>query len=115
MSAGSDLIDFFKLNATFDPLTASTSETVQNSDRTRREITIVKWKRTKLLGRGGSGNVWLEHDHEEKKLRAVKEIPKGTTTTPSKMDYTRELLALSQMSKVWVENCARYYQALTFI
>ncbi len=110
MSTGSDLIDFFKLNATFDPITASTIETVQNSDRTRREVKIVKWKRTKFLGRGAFGSVWLEQDHKEKNLRAVKEIAKGTTTSP-KLDYTRELLALSRLSKVRVENDCKYPSA----
>ncbi len=76
MFTGSDLIDFFKLNATFYPITASTIETVQNSDRTRREITTVKWKKAKFLGRWAFGSVWLEHDYEEKNLRAVKEIAK---------------------------------------
>ena len=55
ISTQSDLIDFFKLNAVYDPDTHSTREVIQTSDRTQfeRRVTIVKeWSRsTKRLGR----------------------------------------------------------------
>lgn len=44
--------------------------------------------------------MWLEHNHEEGELRAVREIPKGTPTTLLRIDYGRELLALGRLSKV---------------
>lgn len=103
MSTQSDLIDFFKIIAVFNPETNSTREVTQISERAQFEpLTIVKeWKRsTKRLGRGAYGIVWLEHNHEGGEVRAVKEISKGTPSTPLTIDYKRELLALSQLSKV---------------
>lgn len=47
-----------------------------------------------------SGIVWLEHDHEDGESRAVTEIYKGTPSAPFSIDYRREFLALSQLSKV---------------
>lgn len=103
MSTQSDLIDYFKLNAVYNPDTKSTREVTQTSDRTQfeRQVTVVKkWRRsTKRLGCGAFGTVWLEHNHEGES-RAVKEIPKGTPTTPLSIDYRRELLALGRLSKV---------------
>lgn len=104
MSTQSDLIDYFKLNAVYNPDTNSTREVTQTSDRVqfKREVTIVKeWRRsTKRLAHGAYGIVWLEHNHEGGEFRAVKEIPKGTPSTPVNIDYNRELLALSRLSKV---------------
>lgn len=104
MSTQSDLIDYFELNAVYNSDTNSTREVTQTSDRGKfkRQVTIVKeWKRsTKRLGRGAYGIVWLEHNHEGEEFRAVKEIPKGTPSTPLDIDYKRELLALSRLSKV---------------
>ena len=107
MSAQSDLINFFQLNATFDPITRSTREVVRSSDRAqlRRQIVTVKeWKRqVEPIGHGGTGIVWLEHD-EDGKERAVKQIFKATTTTPLQTDYKRELQALGRLSKVSSKN-----------
>ncbi len=107
MSARSDLINFFQLNATFDPITRSTREVIQSSDRAqhKRQIVIVKeWKRqVEPIGNGGSGIVWLEHD-EDGKERVVKQIFKATTTTPLQTDYKRELQALGHLSKVSFNN-----------
>lgn len=104
MSTQSDLIDYFKLNAVYDPDTNSTREVIQTSDRIqlKRQVTIKKeWRRsTKRLGRGACGDVWSEHNYEEGESRAVKEILKGTPTTPLMIDYRRELLALGRLSKV---------------
>jgi hypothetical protein len=108
----SDLIDFFKLNATFDPVTSSTCEIIQTSDRTqrKRQITLVKnWKRTKRLGHGAFGTVWLEREgndpeaKQRQETRAVKELAKGRSTNASRIDYTRELLALGRLSKVSIQ------------
>ena len=103
MSAQSDLIDFFQLNATFDPTTRSTREVIRSSDRAqlkRRIVTVKQWKRqVEPIGNGGSGIIWLEHDEDEKK-RAVKQIFKAKPTTPLQTDYKRELQALGHLSKV---------------
>ena len=103
MSAQSDLIDFFQLNATFDPTTRTTREVIRSSDRAqlkRQIITVKEWKRQiEPIGIGGSGVVWLEHD-EDGKERVVKQIFKATTATPLQTDYKRELQALGRLSKV---------------
>ena len=103
MSTQSDLIDYFKLDAVYNPDTNSTREVTQTSDRAhfKRQVTIIKeWKRSTKLGSGAYGIVWLERNHEGEEFRAVKEIPKGTPSTPLTIDYKRELLALSRLSKV---------------
>ncbi len=103
MSAQSDLIDFFQLNATFDPTTRSTREVIRSSDRAqlkRQIVTVKEWKRqVEPIGNGGSGIVWLEHDKDGKE-RVIKQIFKATTTTPLQTDYKRELQALGRLSKV---------------
>lgn len=102
----SELINFFKLSATFDPTTNSTREVVQTSDRAqfRRQITVVKkWTRLAELGHG-AGGVWLEYEEANKESRAVKQIPKGTPSTPFRGNPKRELLALSRLSKVSIGN-----------
>lgn len=103
MSAQSGLIDFFRLNATFDSNTHSTREVIQISDRIqqKRRVVIVKeWKRqVEPIANGGSGIIWLEHD-EDGKERVVKQIFKATPTIPLQTDYNRELQALSRLSKV---------------
>lgn len=99
----SELIDFFELDAAFDPATSSTREVVQASDpaQSRRLFTIVKkWTRLAELGRGSFGTVWLEYDEESKESRAVKQISKSTPSNPFLGTPKRELLALSKHSKV---------------
>ena len=102
-SIGSDLIDYFKLNARFDVANNTTIETVQTSDRSRglRQVTVVKkWRRVKKIGQGACGAVWLEDDDgPTKDQRAVKEITKDIHSSTLKVNYTRELLALGRLSK----------------
>lgn len=104
MSVQSDLIYFFRLNATFNPSTRSTREVIQSSDRAQRKrqiVTVKEWKReVEPIGMGGSGIVWLEHDEDEKQSRVVKQILEQTPTTPLQTDYKRELHALGHLSKV---------------
>lgn len=104
MSAQSDLIDFFHLDATFDPTTRSTREVIQTSDRAqlkRQIVTVKEWKReAEPIGHGGSGIIWLEHDEDGSESRAVKQITKATPTRPFQTDYKRELQALGRLSKV---------------
>ncbi len=107
MSAQSDLIDFFQLNATFDPTTRSTREVIRSSDRAqlkRQIVTVKEWKRqVEPIGIGGSGVIWLEQDGDGGE-RAVKQIFKATTTTPLQTDYKRELQALGRLSQVSSKN-----------
>lgn len=98
----SDLIDFFQLEATFNPTRRYTHEIVQTSDRVQLKK---KWKReAEPIVHGGSGILWLEHDREGNQSRVVKQIIKGTPTTPLPTDYKRELLALGRLSKVRVKS-----------
>ena len=102
MSAQSDLIDFFRLNATFDPTTRCTREVIRSSNRAqlkRQIVTVKEWKRQDdPIGYGGSGIIWLEHDEDGKESRVVKQITKATT--PLETDNKRELQALGRLSKV---------------
>ena len=111
MSAQSDLIDFFQLNATFNPTTRCTREVIQGSDRAqlKRQVVIVReWKRkAEPIGNGGSGIIWLEHDEDGKESRVVKQILKATPTTPLETDYKRELQALGRLSKVSSKNSCK--------
>lgn len=103
----SELINFFKLDAAFDPVTSTTHEIVQSSDpaQFRRQLTVVKkWTRLAELDRGTFGTVWLEHDEKSKESRAVKQISKSTPSNPFVGTPKRELLALSKLSKVSTGN-----------
>jgi hypothetical protein len=98
MAGNSDLVDFFRLDAKFDPIFAVTRENVRAAHGTRRTV-VKEWRRTKRLGSGTFGTVWLEKETEKGELRAVKEVAKNGLTT-AKTDYTRELEALGHLSKV---------------
>ena len=104
MSAQSDLIDFFQLDATFDPTTRSTREVIRSSDRAqlkRQIVTVKEWKRqAEPIGHGASGIIWLEHNEDGSESRAVKQIIKATPMKPIQTDYKRELQALGRLSKV---------------
>jgi hypothetical protein len=98
MAGNSDLVDFFRLDASFDPIYAVTRENVRAADGKRRTV-VKEWKRTKRLGNGASGTVWLEKETEKGDLRAVKEVSKNGSIT-ARIDYTQELVALGHLSKV---------------
>jgi hypothetical protein len=98
MAGNSDLVNFFQLDASFDPIYAVTRENVSAADGKRRTA-VKEWKRTKRLGNGVFGTVWLEEEMEKGELKAVKEVSKNGSTT-ARTDYTRELVALGRLSKV---------------
>jgi hypothetical protein len=98
MAGNSDLVDFFRLDASFDPIYAVTRENVRAADGTRRTV-VKEWRRTKRLGNGAFGTVWLEKEMKKGDLRAVKEVSKYGSTT-ARMDYKQELVALGHLSKV---------------
>ena len=100
----SDLVDYFKLEAYYDPLTLLTHETLRVPDQAqyRSQVTVVKqWKRIKRIDRGAFGTVWLDRG-EKDEVRAVKEVVKEDLGTPLKVDCKRELLALGRLSKVYL-------------
>ena len=112
MSDSSDLIDFFKLNVRFDATDSRTTiEIIEKSDRAKglRQVREEKtWKQIKPIGKGSFGSVWLEkYQGHPTQLRAVKEISKdgGTNASVLRVDYTRELVALGRLSKVFSTRC----------
>jgi hypothetical protein len=77
--------------------TAFISNPVTGQRRTRKQE---KWQRTKKLGSGGFGVVWLESctaGPSSGKLRAVKELTKGTTNVSP--NYYQELEAIAKFSQ----------------
>ncbi len=67
----------------------------------RRTLQQERWQRTKVLGRGTFGVVWLEKcatGPSLGKLRAVKEIIKQTASA-SATAYSRELEAIAKFSQ----------------
>ena len=67
-----------------------------DASRGRRQVTVVKnWYRGRELGRGQFGAVFLE-ESERGEHRAVKDITKDN----SRIDYKRELMALTILAKV---------------
>jgi hypothetical protein len=103
MAGNSDLVDFFRLDASFDPVYAVTRENVRAAHG-KRQTVVKEWKRTKGIGSGAFGTVWPEKETEKGDLRAVKEVSKNGSTT-ARTDYTQELVALGRLSKV----CFRPY------
>jgi hypothetical protein len=64
-----------------------------------------RWQRTKHLGSGSFGVVWLETCTEGSssgRVRAVKEIVKGTASVT--VVYSRELEAIAKFSQEKVSN-----------
>lgn len=73
----------------------------------RRARVESKWQRTKELGRGSLGVVWLEKCTSGPNLGqvyAVKELRKGTRTVPP-ASYARELEAIAKFSQERVCRC----------
>ena len=101
--ASSDLEELFRLNITFDTTNGVTIETKNFSDRARgvrQGKSVTRWKNGACLGQGSSGTVWMQQEEQApEKCRAVKQIPKGTRSTPLPVDYRRELLALGRLSR----------------
>jgi hypothetical protein len=104
----SDLVRDAKLPTKFRP--NHTVHTVfESSDlprrQTRRQRREEIWVRSKKLGCGGYGTVWLEECGT--RLRAVKEIVKNTEAGSS-AEYIRELEAIAKFShsRVIPSGCA---------
>ncbi|KAK7225680.1 hypothetical protein V2G26_013683 [Clonostachys chloroleuca] len=98
-----DLVRDSRLDTTFD-LNSRTvchvSFITNLASRQRRVKTEVRWKRSKRIGAGGFGSIWLERCVEGGslgQLRAVKEIAKQPDATHA-VDYTRELEAIAKFS-----------------
>jgi hypothetical protein len=98
MGENSDLVDYFRLDAIYDPTHAVTRQNVRAADGARRTA-VREWKRIDDLGQGAFGTVWLEKETVNGQLRAVKKVSKNGSTT-EEMDYIREVVALGGFSKV---------------
>ena len=100
-----DMLELFRLNATFSPTSGLFGETRENSAdspyrRGRQSNKLLKWRRVKSLWNGSSATVWLEElESSHGSRRAVKEIPKQLSLTKTKSNYHAELLAHCQISR----------------
>ena len=73
-----ELVEHYRLNTFFDGETTTHISNAQGPHGVRGLKTITKWKRTRKLGEGGAGSVWLETmEGRQTKTRAVKVIAKG--------------------------------------
>ena len=84
------------------PTIAQTCEDNKTSDQEHlhsQTDAVTTWTRTKRIGRGAFGTVWLECN-DKNGLRAVKEVAKESSGTPLRVDYKRELEALRWLSNV---------------
>jgi hypothetical protein len=101
----SDLIDLFKLEATYTTTYTSQISMERDPSRGARKIKVEKkWYRgDHSVGGGAFGEVWVEHDNEvpdaATAVRAVKVISKGFMKRKG-LDYKHELIALAKLSKV---------------
>ena len=103
VNESSDLIDLFKLDATYTSEYTTQISTERDPSRGARKIKIEKrWYRGDSLGHGAFGAVWVEHNSNMSDtaaaVRAVKEVSKGYMQR-IRLDYKRELIALAKLSK----------------
>ncbi|KAI9778689.1 MAG: hypothetical protein M1839_007920 [Geoglossum umbratile] len=100
-----DLLEHFRLDAT---VTADCTTHIEyKTDRARgirKEKVERRWYRTQCIGRGTFGIVWLEvkEENDGVEKRAVKVIEKNGMQH-LRVDYKKELLALSKFSKLQYE------------
>jgi hypothetical protein len=107
MSLLEDLNDY-RLETSFETNPYCIVHTSYKSDRARgicKVVIIEKWARQEpLLGEGSFGKVWLERKLDgDNDTRAVKELSKSHLARV-KVDYKKELLALTKFSKPKVLN-----------
>ena len=97
----SDLVEDSKLDTTFGSNTTRHAIPINNpAGRLRQAKAEEIWERSRLLGAGSSGEVWLERciaGSKSGSLRAVKSITKQKSGSPP-IDYSRELEAIAKFS-----------------
>lgn len=91
--AARDLVEHYKLNVKIH------EDYIIEISNSRKEQTERKWLRSKFLGQGGFGLVWLIRNADNSGQRAVKQVPK-TTSRGSDIDICKELLAMAKFSRV---------------
>lgn len=95
MSTPLSKLDRFKLETTFgDGFVVNATINWKLSTMHKQLST---WRKQKLLGSGGFGNVWLEKDDEAGQLRAVKILERQVVV---EMTFAHELLALITLAHV---------------
>lgn len=95
-TAVSELLQRSKLNTTIDGL-YTIHQSIDFNDRGQHGVRQEYWKKGKILGRGGGGEVRLETNSSSNQLRAVKKLSKRTNSR--NVDYTCELEALLHFSQ----------------
>lgn len=99
----SDLLEYFKLDAEYTPDHTLQVSYAKKPGISRRKVrTEQRWYRDREIGHGSFGSVWLEVNQKGQGVtaqRAVKEVSKRLLRG-SGIDYRRELLAMSTLSKV---------------
>lgn len=95
-----DFVDSFKIQARWSDIGVEHSRRVTDSRRgIRNALHVEKWRRVRELGRGGFGNVYLEEQVDQGRLRAVKEVPKNAGQKRT-LDPLHEVLAMAHFSQV---------------
>lgn len=105
MSQYSDLVHDSRLSTRFvagNTIHTYLESTTVLNRRARRQKRVETWVRSKELGRGSFGIVWLERCPRDNNLRAVKEIAKKKIR---KNAYHRELEAMIKFSHHRVCRC----------
>lgn len=98
MTADTSKVDRYKLETTFDGDYVTHTIHKSNLGMAQRTIEVKeRWKRTKDIGSGSFGVVWLEEQEGGGgHLRAVKKIARNFKG----VDYSRELATLAKLKDV---------------
>src|SRR5438034_7536488 len=102
LDGSSDLIDLFKLEATYTPEYTSQISKKRDPSRGARKVKVEeRWYRGDSLGHGAFSSVWVERKVSDAAtaFRAVKEVSKAYMRQ-IQLDHRRELIALASLSKV---------------
>ena len=111
MDASLDMVDHFRCEAVFDRgITRHTWHTSDPKRKIRRVKVVREWTTTQELGAGGFGTVWLQMEAGGDE-RAVKSISKSSCQWNG-IDYRRELLAMSKLSRVTSLSASREFALL---
>lgn len=84
--------DQYMLRTTFDGESTIHTTLMEGGSGDKARGVRTRWRRTRDIGEGGFGTVWLEEE-EDGQLRAVKRLPQDVRNS----DWLRELEILAQL------------------